>query len=640
MKRTLLFALSLLAVVACSKFDDSAIWDQLNKHEDRIVKLETLCNQMNTNITSLQTIIIALQSNDYVVNIAPIKEGNKEIGYTITFAKSGSITIYHGQDGKNGKDGANGKDGVNGKDGADGKDGQNGKDGVNGKDGQDGYTPKIGVRQHTDGKYYWTLDGNWLLDDSGNMIPTTGEDGKDGANGADGADGKDGQNGKDGEDGKNGQDGSDGKDGVDGVNGTDGKDGKDGITPQLKIEDGFWYLSYDNGVSWQKLGKATGKDGLNGADGDSIIDSITQDDENVYFILSDGQMVTIQKSTEKIIIFSDINVKIICLEHWDLNEDCEISQTEAASVTSIGNVFYDNDEIIMFNELKYFTGLKEIPSNAFKSCDKLTFVTLPNGLSLIGSYAFSDCTNLKRITIPASVVSIQKGAFYRSKNLKSVSFEKGSLLTSIPGGSYDEGVFAYCESLEAIEIPNNVVVIGGCAFRNCKKLKELTFQSNSKCSILDYTMTVSGEWGAFVECSSLEEIVLPASLTEIKQTTFANCTSLKRVSFESGSNLISIRGGGYGTSSSDYKGAFKGCTSLEEFDASNCTNLYTIEAYVFNEDDSPNTAIKIKTFKIGSTNPPTSGGISIVDLYVPKGYKDAYLQKTPWKNATNIFELE
>ena len=275
MKRTLLFALSLLAVVACSKFDDSAIWEELNKHEDRIVKLETLCNQMNTNITSLQTIIIALQSNDYVVNIAPIMEGNKEIGYTITFSKSGSITIYHGKDGENGKDGANG---------ADGKDGQDGKDGVDGKDGKDGYTPKIGVKQHTDGKYYWTLDGNWILDDSNNMIPVTGEDGKDGANGADG---KDGQNGEDGNDGVN------------------GKDGKDGITPQLKIEDGYWYLSYDNGATWQKLGKATGNNGLDGLpgadgadgeDGDSIIDSITQDDENVYFNLTDGQVLTIFNS--------------------------------------------------------------------------------------------------------------------------------------------------------------------------------------------------------------------------------------------------------------------------------------------------------------------------------------------------------
>lgn len=616
MKRTLFFALSLLAVVACSKFDDSAIWDELNKHEDRIVKLETLCNQMNTNITSLQTIIIALQSNDYVVNIAPIMEGNKEIGYTITFAKSGSITIYHGKDGENGKDGVNG---------ADGKDGQ---------DGKDGYTPKIGVKQHTDGKYYWTLDGNWILDDNNDMIPVTGENGRDGANGTDG---KDGQNGKDGEDGKDGQNGEDGNDGV------NGKDGKDGITPQLKIEDGYWYLSYDNGATWQKLGKATGNNGLDGADGedgDNIIDSITQDDENVYFILSDGQMVTIQKSTEKIIIFSDINVKVICLEQWDLNGDCEISQTEASSVKSIGTVFSNNDEIIMFNELKYFTGLTEIPANAFKDCDKLAFVTLPASLSTIGSYAFSSCDNLKRITIPASVKNIQKGAFYRSLKLKSVYFEIGSLLSSISGGSYDEGVFAYCESLEAIEIPNNVVVIGGCAFYQCKNLKELTFQANSKCSILDYTLTGQyGEWGAFTGCSSLEEVILPASLTEIKQTSFANCTKLKKVSFEPGSNLISIRGG-YGTSSSDYKGAFKGCTSLEEFDASNCANLYTIESYVFNTDDNYNTEIKIKIFKIGAMVPPTSSGISIGDLYVPKGCKEAYSNKIPWKNATNIYELE
>lgn len=242
MKKILLSTLTLLLVVACGKFDDSDIWSELRNHEERILKLETLCNQMNTNITSLQTIIIALQNNDYVTNITPIKEGSKEIGYTITFAKSGSITIYHGRDG------------------------ENGKDGVNGTDAKDGYTPKIGVKQHTDGKYYWTLDGTWLLDDKGNMIPTTGEDGIDGSN---------------------------------------GKDGQDGITPQLKIVDGYWFLSYDNGATWQKLGKATGNNGLDGApgaagvDGDSIIDSITQDDENVYLKLSDGTLITILKASRE-----------------------------------------------------------------------------------------------------------------------------------------------------------------------------------------------------------------------------------------------------------------------------------------------------------------------------------------------------
>jgi hypothetical protein len=56
-----------------------------------------------------------------------------------------------------------------------------------------------------------------------------------------------------GEKGEKGQDGVDGKDGQDGVNGVDGKDG---ITPQLKIVDGYWRVSY-NGKDWEELGKAT-----------------------------------------------------------------------------------------------------------------------------------------------------------------------------------------------------------------------------------------------------------------------------------------------------------------------------------------------------------------------------------------------
>ena len=66
------------------------------------------------------------------------------------------MTIYHGQDG------------------AEGAPGQDGLDGTNGKDG---HTPVIGVRQDEDGVYYWTLNGEWLLDEEGNKIRVTGEDG-------------------------------------------------------------------------------------------------------------------------------------------------------------------------------------------------------------------------------------------------------------------------------------------------------------------------------------------------------------------------------------------------------------------------------------------------------------------------------
>lgn len=432
MKRILFFALSLLVVVSCSKFDDSAIWEELDKHEDRIVKLETLCNQMNTNITSLQTIIIALQNNDYVTNIAPIKEGDHEIGYTITFSKSGSITIYHGKDGENGKDGVNG---------ADGKDGLDGQDGVNGKDGKDGYTPKIGVKQHIDGKYYWTLDGNFLLDDNGNMIPTTGEDG---ANGADGKDGEDGAN---------------------------GIDGKDGITPQLKIQDGYWYLSHDDGASWQKLGKATGDNGLdgtNGQDGDSIINSITQDGENVYFNLSDGTLIVLPKQNKDTIEFEDLRVKSICCRNWDTNYDGELSYSEAAAVDDIGAIFKGDKSIISFPELEYFTSLTSIPAAAFENCTNLWKIRLPNSIKSLGSYAFNN-TSLYAIIIPDSVEIISDGSFYNARELSRIEF--GNKLTSIGASAFNG-----C-SLKSITFPNSLKSIGSYAF-SWNKISEITIPEN------------------------------------------------------------------------------------------------------------------------------------------------------------------
>ena len=273
----LLLGLTICLFSACH----NDIWDAIDGLDSRVTKLEELCKEMNTNITSLQTIVSVLQSNDFITGIVEIKKNGEVIGYTITFGKHDPITIYHGQDGKDGQNGADGKDG---------QDGQNGS--VN--------APVIGVAQDTDGVYYWTLNGEWLLDDNGNKLPVSGKDGQNGTNGS---------NGQDGTDGKDGQDGEDGKDGA------DGQDGKDGITPQLKIEDGYWYISYDNGATWTQLGKATGedgqdgtdgedgKDGQNGADGkdgqdgDSMFQSVTQDENYVYFTLADGTVIKIAKGS-------------------------------------------------------------------------------------------------------------------------------------------------------------------------------------------------------------------------------------------------------------------------------------------------------------------------------------------------------
>jgi len=273
MKKISMFLALVLALALSGCYDDSAIIGRVSDLEGRVKTLEDLCKEINTNISSLQTIVAALQQNDYVTSVTPIKYGGEEIGYTISFTKSGAVTIYHGKEGADGLNGADGKDGTDGKDGAPGKDGEDGKDGV---------VPVIGLRADADGVYYWTANGEWLRDGEGNKVCASGLDGQDGADGAPG---------------KDGTDGMPGQDGADGLPGQAGNDGQDGVTPQLKIENGWWYVSYDNGASWAELGKATGEDGADGEPApasDSIFKDVdVSDPAFVVFVLADGTRISI-----------------------------------------------------------------------------------------------------------------------------------------------------------------------------------------------------------------------------------------------------------------------------------------------------------------------------------------------------------
>ena len=254
--RTILTPLvSLCFICSCT-----AINDRLDELENRIAALETLCAQMNDDITAMESLVSAVQAGDFITEVLPVTEDGAVTGYEIHFAKQEPIVI------RNGKDGAPGADGTDGVDGA------------------DGYTPQIGVRMDEDGVYYWTLDGEWLLDDSGNKLRVQGRDGADGADGAPGVDG------------------ADGADGTPGADGAPGTDGKDGVTPQFKIEDGYWFISYDGGTTWEQLGQATGDPGKDGADGQDGVPgassiSIEEREDAVVFTLADGTVITIPKQS-------------------------------------------------------------------------------------------------------------------------------------------------------------------------------------------------------------------------------------------------------------------------------------------------------------------------------------------------------
>ena len=130
--------------------------------------------------------------------------------------------------------------------------------------GRDSVAPVIGTVE-IDGVLYWTIDGEPVMDPAtGRMIPVTGDAGE---------------------------------------KGDKGDKGDSGITPKLKVEGGYWYVSYDNDKTWIKLGPSTT------SPGGVIFRSVQIVDGNIVFTLSDGTVYTLPLiSVEKSTQFDENNI--------------------------------------------------------------------------------------------------------------------------------------------------------------------------------------------------------------------------------------------------------------------------------------------------------------------------------------------
>ena len=620
MKSLLSLLLCSLLLFGCSdKYDDSALRNDLNDLENRVAKLEELCKQMNTNISSLQKIVEALQDNLSISKVEQISDG-----YIIHFSDGSTATIK------------------------------------NGKNSED--APIIGVKKDTDGIYYWTLDGEWLTDEKGNKVKAQGTDGKDG------------------------------------VDGEDGTNGKDGITPQLKIENGRWMLSMDNGKTWTDIGQATGADGTDGEDGvdgkdgtNGIFKSVTEDNDNVYFTLEDDSVITIPKSdNSKFAIAFDTTdiailnggesktisytitdatkntvVKAIAQDGWKVKVDATSTDKGTITITAPNPIV--ESEILVFandgsyrtvmvslncmqgqiniadnsinatsaggtQEIKLTTNLDytiEIPEDAQSWLslapetralreDTIVFeVTANEGMQRYTTVALKDeqgkilqtiifrqlgtCTevhvetkgelenelagydyanieslkitgvlndvdflfiyrmmpNLKNLDIAeVNITALPIQAFYKSTNVENLILPN-TLIT------IGEEMF-YQSDLRSVVIPTNVTTVGYSAFKRCSSLTTVTFEKESQLK------TIGGDYyyGAFSDCTALTSIEIPASVETIGNTAFSDCSSLATVTFEKGSRLKTIGNNAY------YR-----CTSLTSIEIP--ASVETIEKKAF-----------------------------------------------------------
>ncbi len=254
MRFNILFAAAaLFTSVCCSQYDDSDILNRLNGLENSVEQLkkdvaalQRDAAQTNSDISALRTLIEKVQqsldSQEPPVSVTSVKSFTEEgvTGWEIIFSDGESIKIYNGRD---------------------------------------SVAPVVGTVK-IDGVLYWTIDGEPVLDPAtGEKIPVTGKDGE------------------------KGDKGDKGDQGNTGATGGKGEKGDAGITPKLKVEGGYWFVSYDNEKTWIKLGSATATS--NGV----IFRSVQVIDGNVVFTLSDGTMYTLPFiSVEKPVKFDENNI--------------------------------------------------------------------------------------------------------------------------------------------------------------------------------------------------------------------------------------------------------------------------------------------------------------------------------------------
>ena len=229
--------------------------------------------------------------------------------------------------------------------------------------------------------------------------------------------------------------------------------------------------------------------------------------------------------------------------------------------------------------------LRNIGARAFLNCAALASFAIPNTVTNIGDYAFKGCAALKSATLSEGLLSMGLESFANCTSLGEATLPD-SLREMAGNYAYSYGYFAGCTSMTNLVIGSGIPVVkkfylpfastnaftvtvngSGATVIDCNAFKSTKVGSVVLNGVASIEGTSSSNDGAFLDCTSLTEVVFGDGLAEIGGQAFRRCSALRSVALP---NTVTNLG--------SY--AFSGCASLRT--ATLNEGLRTIGFYAFN----------------------------------------------------------
>ena len=335
-------------------------------------------------------------------------------------------------------------------------------------------------------------------------------------------------------------------------------------------------------------------------------------------------------------------------------------------------VLYSKDKRELLYCPKNFSGIyrvaeevKRIGKSAFRNCNQLTEIVLPEGLEVIGDTAFYGCTQLKQISLPKSVSQIGAYAYkgcplqgtldlMNIKDIGEGAFEGCTGLTSVvlPENllRIEASLFQGCTGLTVVNIPQCVTTIGTSAFASCSRLQSVSIPdeveriedyafkgcSNMKHLAIGNSVKKIGV-EAFGECRRLKSLSIPASVDSILSS-FVDCDSVSSLELKDGNRPILIEGkcfnGGNMMIDTLYIG--RKISGVPQFNECAYLSTLTVGSMILTMQDVSGCKNLSKVICLGATPPEaTMTTFSTVTLdgtlVVPASAEEVYRRTAPWR---------